>query len=246
MEQKIGQKIRIGEAAKLLGVSIKTLRNWEKSGKLRALRTVGGQRYYNEEVLKRYRINIETLGLVWTSSEQAPTLPEEYYCDRQDRFTSRLSKMGSLFSQSLGQKSERLASLLTLVAGEIGDNSFAHNIGNWPDVAGIFYAYDFEKRLIVLADRGRGIQATLKKVRPNIFDDKEALQIAFTEIVSGRAPEQRGNGLKVVRQVAEKDNAIGLNFRSGTALAEIPQIGGQLKIKMTEKNVRGVYAIIKF
>ena len=47
------------------------------------------------------------------------------------------------------------------------------------------------------------------------------MQIAFTEIVSGRAPEQRGNGLKVVRQVAKKDNAIGLNFRSGTALAEI-------------------------
>ena len=246
MENQINKKIRIGEAAKLLGVSVKTLRNWEKSGKLKALRTDGGQRYYDEEVLKRYSLDFETLGLAWTSSEQVPALSEEHYCERQDRFTSRLTKMSSVLLQSLGQESEELVSLVTLIAGEIGDNSFAHNIGNWPDMPGIFYAYDTEKRLIVLADRGRGVRATLKNARPNIASDEEALRIAFTEIVSGRAPEQRGNGLKVVRQVAEKNDTIGLEFQSGLALAEIPKVSGHLKIKMTNKNIRGTYTIIRF
>ena len=35
---------RIGEAAKLLGVRVETLRRWEKEGKLAVTRTQGGQR----------------------------------------------------------------------------------------------------------------------------------------------------------------------------------------------------------
>ncbi len=35
---------RIGEAAELLGVRVETLRRWERDGKLRSTRTVGGQR----------------------------------------------------------------------------------------------------------------------------------------------------------------------------------------------------------
>jgi molybdopterin-binding protein len=35
---------RIGEAAKLLGVRVETLRRWERDGKLETTRTAGGQR----------------------------------------------------------------------------------------------------------------------------------------------------------------------------------------------------------
>ncbi len=39
--------VKIGEAAELLGVSIETLRRWEKSGELvRDRKTKGGTRYY--------------------------------------------------------------------------------------------------------------------------------------------------------------------------------------------------------
>lgn len=36
--------MRIGEAAEMLGVSVESLRRWEKDGRLRVVRTSGGQR----------------------------------------------------------------------------------------------------------------------------------------------------------------------------------------------------------
>ena len=44
----------ISETAKFLGVSVPTLRRWEKSGKLPALRTVGGHRRYPEKYIDMY------------------------------------------------------------------------------------------------------------------------------------------------------------------------------------------------
>ena len=239
------QKIRIGEAAKILGVNIQTLRNWEKSGKLQALRSPGGQRYYLLSDIDQFKIDIQSLGWAWSASAQAPMLAPEHYCERQDRFTSRLEKMSVALLHSLGNEKKDLVSLVTLVAGEIGDNSFAHNVGNWPDTPGVFYAFDVNKRIIVLADRGRGIKATLRNIRPNVASDTEALHIAFTEIISGRSPEKRGNGLKVVRRVAETAD-IGLLLRSGVGQVNIPKVPGLMKIVMADQNIRGVYAVITF
>lgn len=38
--------IRIGEAAKMIGVRIETLREWDNLGKFKAIRTPGGSRMY--------------------------------------------------------------------------------------------------------------------------------------------------------------------------------------------------------
>lgn len=239
------QRVRIGKAAKALGVTVQTLRNWEKSGKLQAQRSAGGQRYYNVRDLERFILSIEALGWAWAASAQAPEIPDEYYCERQDRFTSRLEKMSVVLLKSLGNASKDIVSLITLVAGEIGDNSFAHNVGNWPDVPGVFFAYDIHKRVIVLADRGRGVRATLQHVRPNLASDVEALTVAFTEIVSGRDPEKRGNGLKVIRGVAES-SVIGLVFRSGLGTVHIPEGPGLMSTGVASENIRGTYAVITF
>src|SRR3989344_9338816 len=155
----IDGKVRISEAARILGVSVPTLRNWEKSGKLLAERSAGNQRYYHLAELKKFAVDIEALGLVWATSAIPPELPSDYYCELPDRFTSRVTKMGMELQRD-GRFSQALDSLITLVASEIGDNSFAHNVGNWPDTPGIFYAYDLRKRVIVIADRGRGVKAT--------------------------------------------------------------------------------------
>lgn len=44
--------LSIGEAADYLGVSIDTLRRWEKKGKIPTYRSPGGHRYFKEEDLK--------------------------------------------------------------------------------------------------------------------------------------------------------------------------------------------------
>ncbi len=236
--------LRVSEAAKILGISPQTLRNWEKSGRITAQRSPGGQRYYRLSEVRRLAVDLPKLAWAWAASSQAPTLPDEYYCDRQDRFTSRLVKMAEVLQKTLGTSGTDIVSLLTQVAGEIGDNAFTHNIGSWPDVPGVFYGYDTVKRSIVVADRGRGVRATLQRVRPAIASDQEALHIAFTEIVSGRDPEKRGNGLKLVRSVVE-NNPIGLTFRSGVGLVSIPA-NGAMQIKQVSENVRGVYAVITY
>ena len=40
----LDESYRIGEAASVLGVRVETLRRWERAGKLKTIRTAGGQR----------------------------------------------------------------------------------------------------------------------------------------------------------------------------------------------------------
>ena len=46
-------KVSISEAARILGVSINTLRRWDKQGRLKAERTRAGHRRYDLAKLKR-------------------------------------------------------------------------------------------------------------------------------------------------------------------------------------------------
>lgn len=164
----------------------------------------------------------------------------EHYCKSRDVFSGRLSSMMSaLLKENI---SEELVYTLSAIAGEIGNNSYDHNIGNWPDLAGVFFNY-FKKEnrlMVVLADRGVGIQTTLKKVKPEIKDDIDALQIAFTERISGRAPENRGNGLKYVKKNISAMN-MRLEFYSGNAKAAINK---NFKVELNKEHYNGCIAII--
>jgi len=140
---------------------------------------------------------------------------------------------------------EKLYSLVTLVTGEIGDNSFAHNLGKWPDTAGIFFGYDLDKRIVVLADRGLGILETLRQVRPELPNHVAAVETAFTEFISGRAPEKRGNGLKLVREVIT-DNPFDLFYTSGDAEVRMKGSDKVFRVTRGQRIVRGCLAKIDF
>lgn len=135
--------------------------------------------------------------------------------------------------------------LIVAIAGEIGNNSFDHNLGNWPDTPGIFFGYDINKRNIVLADRGLSILATLKRVKSDLKTDTQAIEVAFTEVISGRAPENRGNGLKFVRKVIS-ENPIGLIFRTGDAELILPKDSSELNIRPSPEPFRRCLAFITF
>jgi len=50
---KVSKLIKIGPAAKALGVSIKTLRRWEAAGKISSIKTPGGTRLYSLDILSQ-------------------------------------------------------------------------------------------------------------------------------------------------------------------------------------------------
>lgn len=234
--------IPISEAARRLDVSIDTLRRWDESGRLRAVRkSPGGNRYYREKDLDFFLHNILILAHEWAAGATAPEIPKLFYCPSSPVFQSRLIKMQNLLEQE--QELQQIFSLLVAVAGEIGNNSFDHNLGNWPDVPGIFFGYDIADRAIALADRGLGVLTTLQRVRPQLNNHEDALRVAFTEVVTSRSPEKRGNGLKFVKRVIE-ESPIGLQFQSGDAQLEIIKPGAQLEIKKVAPPVRGCLAFI--
>jgi sensor histidine kinase regulating citrate/malate metabolism len=142
-------------------------------------------------------------------------------------------------------KTEKNFSLITAMAGEVGNNSFDHNLGNWPDTPGIFFGYDMHRGIVILADRGCGILATLRRVRPLLENHQEALRVAFTEVVSGRAPEQRGNGLKFVAGVVSENN-FHLTFQTGDALLEMQPQQKALSMRQAKEWMSGCYMVLQY
>ena len=234
--------LTIGQAAEYLGISLNTLRRWDENGKLVAIKKEGGtHRYYREKDLEIFASDMMKFASEWI--QDGIEFPGTFYCLTSSMFNARLSKMESELMQKPGF--EKLYSLITLIAGEIGDNSFAHNLGKWPDTPGIFFGYNLNDQIVVLADRGLGILETLRRVRPELTSHVAAVNVAFTEFISGRSPEKRGNGLKLVREVVT-EQPIDLFFTSGDA--EIRMQGSDKTFRVTrgQRIVRGCLAKIKF
>lgn len=129
----------------------------------------------------------------------------DYFCVSRDIFQARLDIFISRTNEYL----------ISAIIGEIGSNTFDHN---WEYKKGfprgVYFNAD-EYQNIILADFGRGIRNSLLSVK-QCDSDLTALKVAFTEQISGRAPEQRGNGLKFVLE-SVKHKKWYLYFQSGNA-----------------------------
>ena len=165
----------------------------------------------------------------------------EELCPTRDVFQARLEKM-NIFLKREPQLVE-IFSLIGAIVGEIGNNAFDHNLGSWRDEAGLYFYYDISSRLVALADRGLGIRTTLKRVRPEIQNDCEALMIALKEVVTSRAPEKRGNGLKLVEKLVLTQN-MQLDMYSGFGHYTIKE--GVTACSEEERTHEGVIAVLKF
>ena len=186
--------------------------------------------------------NIKQLARDWiTADPDNVNTVKDYYCQTRDIFQARLEKMTIMLSKN--EKLNQDKALLSAIAGEIGNNSFDHNLGNWPDVMGIFFAYVIldDECIIVLADRGLGILKTLQRVKPELDNHKDALNMAFTQTISSRFPERRGNGLKFVKNSVESKK-FNLTFTSGNAEININKI---FEVKEITEDIKGCLAIIK-
>ena len=68
------KRYKVGEFAKLLNVTVKTLQNWDKQGTLKAYRTPTNQRFYTEEQLN------QVLGLSTNENQEEKTGLKIGYC----------------------------------------------------------------------------------------------------------------------------------------------------------------------
>jgi hypothetical protein len=157
-----------------------------------------------------------------------------YFSKTRDVFTARI--------QSYIMETKKY--LEAAVIGEIGNNTFDHNFifeENFP--WGVYCNLSYKREYIVLADYGMGVRRSLLSVLPSIGSDLEAVETAFTKRISGRSPEQRGNGLKFVSETIQQ-NGWHLYFQSGSGSCSIDRKG----ITFSEKIpiVTGCLAILDF
>jgi len=146
--------ITISEAASILGVSIDTLRRWDKSGKLTSIKSTGGHRLYHRNQLELYLNDLFITAKDWVfkNTEISP----QFYCANSAAFQTKLITLQNRLAEM--RELSLLFPLIVAVAGEIGNNSFDHNLGNWPDIPGVFFSYSIRDRKLVLADRGQFIR----------------------------------------------------------------------------------------
>lgn len=131
--------------------------------------------------------------------------------------------------------------LFGAVIGEIGFNTFDHNFGFNSNKKGLYCNFDFDTNSVLLLDCGRGLKDSLLRVCPDIQNDSDAIRIAFTEMISGRAPEQRGNGLKFVLNSIIQNNWQ-MYYQSGNAVCTADSSGYSFSI--SELNYSGCLCLL--
>lgn len=156
-------------------------------------------------------------------------IQEIYHCPTKDIFGGRLGKFLMMY-QNFGLNDSQ-AQYMTAILGEVGNNVFDHNLGNWPlDVTGaIIFGQRFPKKKeleIIVADPGIGFKQSLHRKDPNLKDQIEAIKLALKKGVSGRIEEARGNGLKYVQDWTfnELSGIIKIQSYDGLIIADIKEL----------------------
>jgi hypothetical protein len=136
--------------------------------------------------------------------------------ETRDMFEARAQRIFPLLLKN--GFSEQDASLIYSIIGEVGNNSFDHNLGLWTGQPGCYFHFEIDDRGVAfaIADHGRGLFSSLKRVLPTLKTDQEAIETAFEKTISGRAPEQRGNGLKFVQRIINGNPRRALVGHSGS------------------------------
>jgi DNA-binding transcriptional ArsR family regulator len=181
----------------------------------------------------------------WLSSRGAPEATNEYLSETRDVLTARLPRLKSLTKNGL---SPSLLPLVVATAGEIGNNSFDHNLGQWRDTPGCWLEAQTTGRdlWVCIGDRGQGVFRSLSRVHPEFKDDQAALEAAFETVISGRSPEQRGNGLKFVRSSLSSASGRGLACVSGKGRVHYGELGARCSGFLTNAfaNLKGTATLM--
>ena len=165
--------------------------------------------------------------------------------ETRDVVAARLPRLKDLCQHGL---SPSLLPLVIATVGEVANNSFDHNLGQWHDVPGCWCETQVTGRQlwICIADRGQGIRNSLAHVLPDLLNDQAALEAAFSQQISGRAPELRGNGLKFVKDIMMRAPGRGLGCHSGNGIVDYGDLGPKCAAQLRRhlKVVKGTVTIL--
>jgi hypothetical protein len=134
----------------------------------------------------------------WFNHGNLDLFINENSCKTRSEFNDRLLSYEKTLSTHFS--TDCLYLILSSI-GEVGNNCFDHNLGFWQDEPGCLFIR--EKKFCIIADRGQGIKNSLQKVYKLSENDKSYISVAFHKVITGRAPEKRGNGLKFTRKNLE-------------------------------------------
>jgi len=153
------------------------------------------------------------------------------FCKYRDEFNAKLEHFLKMF-RNFGL-SEADSQRATAVIGELGNNVFDHNLGNWPTpIVGALIAgqnYPTYKRVeITIGDPGVGFYESLTKAFPDIKSDMDAIKKGL-EGNTGRVGEERGNGLKLIQKWTINNFSGQVMIHSGDGLAIVAKDGIQLR-----------------
>jgi len=183
----------------------------------------------------------------WVTRHKTPS-EDNVMAATRDIFRARLDRVYKELTRP--PRSEAEGALLTAIAGEIGNNCFDHNLGQWRDEMGCWFIWgiDGATAWIILADRGQGVLSSLGRVDPSIRTDQQALDAAFSRIISGRSPEKRGNGLKFVKRIVNGNSKRGLFFSSGKGRIVLGSLGPSAEANVPQPSsataVFGTWALL--
>ena len=187
-----------------------------------------------------YFIEAEILERVQAPEKYNMNIQEILHCSTRDQFDGRLGRFVSMF-QHFGLD-ENEAKRATSLIGELGNNTFDHNLGNWPtDVSGCIIAaqnYPNLKRIqVAVGDPGVGFLGSLKAAFPELTNDIEAVKKGLGGN-SGRIGEVRGNGLRIIQNWTIDNFSGMLAIHSGEGFVQVE------KDRMMEKRVNRILGTV--
>lgn len=113
MEENALNLLSIGQASEYLGVSIDTLRRWEKKGKIASYRSPGGHRYFKKNELddmfgKKYERSVETKPRkeYETKEKEIPQAPTETIVISEDDENTHQEIVDEIISEKKEVESE--------------------------------------------------------------------------------------------------------------------------------------------
>jgi hypothetical protein len=143
---------------------------------------------------------LEPLRKTEINEKENDNVCEILHCIFRDELDGRLGKIKRMFAH-LGLNEPETSMAASLV-GELGNNVFDHNDGQWPgSVRGAIILAQSNPRQgkieVVVCDPGIGFRRSLAGHQP-VASDADAIKLGLSG-VTGRIGEPRGQGLRIVQ-----------------------------------------------